>query len=66
MDLDKNIAHRIRIIMAEKDLKSKDIVEKSGWSQTYVSMVRTGKYSALKRLDQWAAALDCQVPDLLK
>lgn len=58
---------RLAILMAEREMKLKDLSEKVGISETNLSLIKTGKAKAFRTstLVALCEALDCQPGDLL-
>ena len=58
---------RLAVVMAEKEMKLKELSEKTGISETNLSLLKTGKGKAIRfsTLIELCRALDCQPGDIL-
>jgi len=61
------IKSKLVVVMAEKEIRGKDLAEKVGITEANLSKLRTGKVKAIRfsTLAALCKALDCQPGDLL-
>lgn len=61
------IIFNIDVMLAKRKMRSQELAEKIGITQTNLSILKTGKAKALKitTLEALCDALDCQPADLL-
>ena len=61
------IKSRLAIIMAEKEIRGKELAERVGITEANLSKLRTGKVKAIRfsTLEALCKALNCQPGDLL-
>jgi putative transcriptional regulator len=61
------IKSRLAVIMAEKEIRGKELAGKVGITEANLSKLRTGKVKAIRfsTLEALCKALDCQPGDLL-
>ena len=61
------IKSKLAVVMAEKEIRGKELAEKIGITEANLSKLRTGKVKAIRfsTLEALCKALDCQPGDLL-
>lgn len=59
---------KLAVLLALKEMKLKDLEEKTGIAMNNLSVLKTGKAKAIRfsTLDEICRALDCQPGDLLE
>jgi transcriptional regulator with XRE-family HTH domain len=60
-----DISRAIRLSMADQRIKNAEIVERTGWSTSYVSLVKAGKARPEPRLQEWASVLNVPASELV-
>ena len=61
------IKSKLAVLMAEKEIRGKDLAEQVGITEANLSKLRTGKVKAIRfsTLEALCKVLDCQPGDLL-
>lgn len=59
------LSERLKERRKKKDLTQKELAEKIGVSESYICQIESGKMVSIRKLDELAQALGCDLKELL-